>query len=327
MNVFVSGATGFIGSRLCLKLAEDGYIVHALYRSPDKTKVISHPEIRLFRGDILDKDSLDKAISGCQAVYHAAAFASVWEKNPGMIYRLNIEGTMNVIRSSLQSGVEKIVVTSTAGILGASGTHEINEQTYQESFFTDYENSKFILEKIIGVLSGTGLDIIIVNPTRVYGPGLLSESNGVTRMIDRYCRGKWHFIPGNGNSVGNYVFVDDVVNGHIQAMAKGKTGEHYILGGENASYTMFFDNLSKVSGKKYRLFKLPLFMMLPVAYLLLFIAVLTHRRPLITPALVRKFNADFRVSSEKAEKTLGYDPRKLSDGLEKTIEWLKHREK
>ncbi len=325
-KIFVSGATGFIGSRLCLRLAGSGNTVHALYRSLDKTKIISHPNIKLFKGDIMDLRSLDKAIEGCEQVYHVAAFARVWERDKGSIYRLNIEGTMNIIRASIKAGARKIVVTSTAGVLGASGEEEVDEDTVPSSFFIDYETSKFILENILNLLSETGLNIVIVNPTRVYGPGLLSESNGVTRMIDRYLRGRWHSIPGNGKSYGNYVFVEDVVSGHILAMEKGVNGQRYILGGENITYEDLFMSLSDISGKKYRLYRVPVFIMLLLAGLLLCIARITGKEPLLIPALVRKFSKNFKVSSQKSIRDLGYRPLSLQEGLEKTVEWINQKE-
>ena len=101
MNVFVSGATGFIGSKLASKLARDGNIVHALYRSEKKAEVLNHPGIKLFKGDILNMESLIKAVENCEEIYHTAAYANVWEKDHSRIYKLNIEGTMNIIHAAI----------------------------------------------------------------------------------------------------------------------------------------------------------------------------------------------------------------------------------
>lgn len=325
MNIFVSGATGFIGSRLAIKLASEGHNVHALYRSEKKAEVLDHPKIKLFKGDILDIESLKNAMQNCQEVYHTAAYANVWEKNHSVIYQLNIEGTMNIIHAAIYNRIKRIVCTSTAGVLGPSGTDNcLNEESpAPDNYFIDYESSKAILENILKIISINGPDIIIVNPTRVYGPGILSESNGVTRMIDKYLNGKWHFIPGNGNSIGNYVYIDDVVQGHILAMKKGKKGERYILGGENISYNDLFKTIKEISEKKYFLFKIPLLLMLIVAGFFILNANIFGRPPLITPSLVRKFNMNFKISSDKAKKELGYSPMNLKSGIESTISWLK----
>lgn len=324
MKVFISGATGFIGSKLALKLAGEGHTIHALYRSEKKAEVLKHHGIKLFKGDILDPESLKKAMYDCELVYHTAAYTSVWEKDHSRIYHLNIEGTINIIHAAIFNKIKRIVCTSTAGVLGASGPdRELDENSPPpEHYFIDYENSKAILEKILKLISLKGPEIIIVNPSRVYGPGILSESNGVTRMVDKYIKGKWHFIPGNGKSIGNYVHIDDVVQGHILAMEKGKNGERYILGAENISYNDFFKIIRELSDKNYSLFKIPLFLMLFAAKFMIFIAYLFNTKPLITPSLVKKFNMDFIISSDKAKKELTYSPMSLKSGLENTIKWL-----
>ena len=325
MHIFISGATGFIGSKLSAELAAQGHTIHALYRSEEKAKLLNYPGIKLFKGDLLDKDSLIKAMANCDQVYHTAAYANVWDKDHSLIYRLNIEGTMNIIHASIINNVKRVVSTSTAGVLGPSSHDSVlNESSPPPpKYFIDYESSKAILEKILKIIALKGPEIIIVNPSRVYGEGLLSESNGVTRMMDKYIRGKWHFIPGNGNSAGNYVHVDDVVKGHILAMEKGINGERYILGGENTSYNTFFQVLSEVSGKKYRLAKIPLFIMLIISALMMLKVYIFGGKPLITPSLVIKFNHNFNISSEKARNGLGYMPLSLRQGMEQTVNWLK----
>ncbi|MCK4748858.1 MAG: NAD-dependent epimerase/dehydratase family protein, partial [Bacteroidales bacterium] len=120
MKVFVTGGTGFIGIQLVKRLAGMGITVHALYRSESKADLIRMDGVILFRGDILDEDSLLAAMEGCEQAYHVAAFAAVWSKDPKLVYRLNVEGAMNVIRASSRTGIRRVVVTSSAGILGPS---------------------------------------------------------------------------------------------------------------------------------------------------------------------------------------------------------------
>jgi len=325
VKIFISGATGFIGSRLAIRLAGEGNIVHALYRSELKTAEIKYPNIILFKGDILDCASLDAAMSGCKQVYHTAAFAKVWDPEPSQIYRLNIEGTMNVIKSGINAGVRKFVCTSTAGIYGPSGQSGfVDEKSPKpKKYFIDYESSKAILDTILHTLAKSGAPVVIVNPTRVYGPGLLSESNGVTRMINNYTKGRWRIIPGNGKSVGNYVHVEDVVTGHILAMNKGIPGENYILGGDNVSYNDFFAELAIHCGKKYHMIHIPLSLMLLLSRGMLGFAGISGTTPLITPPLVKKFVHHWNVSSAKAIAELGYNPMKIDAGLKNTINWLK----
>ena len=323
MKIFITGATGYIGTNLALHLANSGHTVRALYRSKSKAISLKHNNIKLFEGNISDTKSLERAMQSCDGVFHVAAFAQVWAKDPKIFFDINVDGASNVLNIAAQSGVKKIVVTSTAGVFGPS----INEAVTEESkrtidFFTEYERSKSVAEEKILDLVSKGQNIVIVNPTRVYGPGLLSVSNAVTRMIKLYIEGKFHIIPGNGKSIGNYVFIDDVVDGHILAMNKGKPGEKYILGGTNASYKEFFDTLINVSQKKYFLFKLPLSFMTATSNLMMLMSKLFGKPPLITPSWVKRLMYDWEISSKKAENALGYKITPLAEGMKKTINWI-----
>ncbi|MEA3462543.1 MAG: SDR family oxidoreductase [Bacteroidota bacterium] len=328
MKVFVSGATGFIGIQLVKRLVSEGHTVHALYRSESKADMIRQSGVVLFKGDILDHASLEAALEGCEEAYHTAAFAGVWAKDPDLIYRLNVDGALNVIEIAGCQGVRRVVVTSTAGILGPSDKEAVHESSpAPASFFTDYEASKFLMEQRLLGRTATDPEVVLVNPTRVYGPGYLSESNGVTKMIKQYVEGKWRLIPGNGKSSGNYVHVEDVVSGHLLAMEKGKPGERYVLGGENISYLQLFDYVREVSGVRKKLFKIPLLFMLAAAGLMMVLSKLTGRPPLIVPNLVRKFNHNWIVSSDKAVRDLGYQPLDARMGITETVQWIKNSEK
>jgi nucleoside-diphosphate-sugar epimerase len=323
MKVFITGATGFIGANLAMKMAGEGIIVHAIYRTKNKTDKIQHGNLIWFLGDILDVASLKIAMTGCSQVYHIAAYASAWEQHPGDFAKFNVQGTINVLKAAQEISINKIVITSTAGVFGPSLNGTITEDTVTAiRHFTGYERSKAEAERIISDYAKQGMSIVVVNPTRVFGPGPLNESNSVTKIIKMYAEGKWRIVPGNGESIGNYVFVDDVVNGHILAMEKGKTGEKYILGGESITYNAFYNKLEKSSGKHFKLFHLPPCIMMSVARLLILLNKLFGIRPPITPALVRKFNYNWEVSSDKAANELGYRFMSFDSGLLKTYEWL-----
>ncbi len=325
MKVFVSGATGFIGIQLVKRLVARGVTVHGLYRTEEKADLIRGPGVKLFKGDLLDKASLHKAMQHCEEAYHTAAFAGVRARDPQQVFRLNVEGALNVIEAAGETGIRRVVVTSTAGILGPSEKEPVHERTPPPaSFFIPYETSKFQLEKKLLGRKGGKPEVVIVNPTRVYGPGYLSESNGVTKMIKQYMSGKWKFIPGDGNSSGNYVFVEDVVSGHLLAMEKGTPGERYVLGGENITYNQLFQIVRETSGVHNRLYKIPVWVMLPAARMMLLISKINGRPPLIVPGLIRKFNHNWIVSSEKAIHMLGYSPITVREGIARTVEWLNH---
>jgi len=324
MNIFITGATGYIGNNLAKKLAGEGHVIHALCRNADN-KVLEHPNIKIFNGDITDVASVQKAIEGCEQVYHLAAYAKVWAKDLSIFFKLNVDGARNVFDAARNTGVSKIVFTSTGGTLGPSHNKPVEEKDERIGKpFTIYEESKTQAEELCrAYYEKHGMNIVIVNPPRVYGPGIITESNAVTRLVKLYMAGKWKIMPGDGKRTGSYVYVDDVVNGHILAMQKGRSGERYSIGGVNASYIEFFDLLAKLTGKKISLIKLPVWIMMLAGNALQLYTNITGKPPLLTPPWIRKYYYDWNVSSEKAQRELGYTYISLEDGLKKTIDWLK----
>jgi nucleoside-diphosphate-sugar epimerase len=325
MNIFVTGATGFVGRNLTLKLAREGFVVHALYRDINKTQGLEHQNIKLFKGDILLKESLYAGMKDCDVVFHTAAFVSVWTKDPTIIESLNVNGTINVFETAHELSVKRIIYTSTAGVFGPSGNGITDEtQPYPSTFFNRYEETKAQIEQIIiPRFIALGLEIMILNPTRIYGPGPLNDSNSLSRIFKLQLEGKIGLVPSDGKSIGNYTYVDDVSEGHVLAMKKGKSGERYILGGENIAYIDMIRMVARISGKKLRLIRIPVFVMFLVSWISLMTAKLTGRKPLIIPGFVKKFLPDWKVSSEKAKKELGYNPVSIEEGIRCTINWLK----
>lgn len=325
MKIFITGATGYIGQKLALKLAENGHSVHALVRDIAKAKsLLNHDQIFLFEGNILDKRSIANAMEGCHQVYHLAALASVWHKNQNQFYELNVNGLKNVLDCCVELDIKDVVFTSTAGVAGDSKDGKpVSEYTnLNPKLETLYENSKVEAEKLLQIYVARGVRGIIVNPSRVYGPGLLTESNGITRLLKMYVNGNWKIKPGNGESIGNYVYIDDVLNGILLAMEKAKPGERYLLGGINASYNQFFALADEITGVKRKLYNFPLPVMLFLSKIQLLMAEVFGKQPLLTPPFVRKYNKHWIVTSAKAEKELGYTITPLREGIQKTIDWL-----
>ena len=326
-RIFITGSTGFIGQKLTHTLAEQGNTVVALVRSKGKAATLNHSNIETVQGDLFDLDALHKGMEGCDEVYHLAAFASVWAKDD-TFKRVNIDGTTNILDVAKNQGVGKVVVTSTAGVIGPAIDGPVNEETPRKvDFFTDYESTKHESEEQMRERAGNGQHIVIVNPTRVYGPGPLNVSNSVTKLVKQYIDGKWKFMPGDGMSTGNYVFVEDVIQGHIKAMEKGRSGQRYLLGGEDATYHELFDLIAETGGKKYKLYKMPLGVMLTFGKLQLFLAENFGKQPMITPGWVRKYLYKWSVSSQKAQEELGYQITPLKQGIEQTVDWLRTENK
>jgi farnesol dehydrogenase len=327
-KTFITGATGYLGQRLALHLANQGHEIHALVRNTAKAgRLLEHPNIKLHPGCILDVQSIENAAQGCDEAYHLAALASVWNKDSTQFDRLNVDGLKNVLDCCMNSGIRNVLFTSTAGVVGHStdGQPVAEETNPAPELETLYEASKLKAEFVARQFAGKGLRVVIVNPSRVYGPGLLTESNGFTRLMKMYLEGKWRIQPGSGCSIGNYVYIDDVVDGFLKAMKYARPGERYLLGGENATYSEFFQKISELSGKGKKLYNVPLPAMLFLSYLQLAIANTLGKQPLITPPFVRKYTKNWLVSSEKAKIELGYSVTPLKTGLEKTVGWLQQQ--
>ena len=328
MKVLVTGATGFIGRHLVKKLADQGYSVHTLYRSENKNYGMEHPDISFFRGDVTDIDSLMKAMKDCECVFHLAAYAKAWAKQKQTYEIINYQGTVNMLEAAIKQHVKKIVVTSTAGVFGPSQNNKPVDESSKRRFpyFTEYERTKDLADKIVIAKYSGKIDVSIVCPTRVFGSGELTESNSVTKLIGLFIRGKFGILPGNGQHIGNYVFVEDVVNGLLLAMKKGRTGERYILGGENLSYSDFFSRISDLTGKRYPMIKIPVFMIIFLASMMKLLAVIFGLPPVLTPEWARKYLYDWYLSDKKARKELGYQPQSLNEGLAKTISWIRNNQ-
>ena len=324
MKCFLTGVSGFIGQNLARQLQTDGHVVHAIVRGPVPEILKNEPHVQFYSGDLHDKDILKSAMEDCELVFHLAAFARPWSKDPSLPYRINVEGAENVFRAAYEVGVKRVVFTSSAATMSPSyNSIPANEATIRSvPYFNAYEITKAEAEEKAGEYCKKGLEVVIVNPSRVYGPGPINPSNSVTRMIKSYAEGSWRIIPGDGKKIGNYVFIDDVVNGHILAARKGRAGERYILGGENLTFDELFQVLAEVSGERHKLYHLPLPLMMSVARLMTWQSGLTGLPPLITPDFVKKYMSHWSLSSQKAVDELGYSITSFRTGVERTLEWL-----
>lgn len=324
MSILITGATGYIGSHLTEALIKQGEKIRVFCRTKPVHSLFEHPSIEIILGDLNDVHCLNKAMNDVQQVYHLAAYARLWAKDAHTFYRVNVEGTKNVFNAAINAQVEKIVYTSTAGVIGPSHKVPMHEDMPRTvPFFNAYEETKTQAERVAHEFVEKGLNITIVNPARVYGPGLDCGSNPVTKIIELYLRGKWRFIPGNGEDIGSYCFIDDVVKGHIAAMEKGRKGERYIFGGINTSFNDFIQFISDISKLDYRMFYLPFPMLKAISHLMNFWSNISDIPPMITPQWVKRYDYDWALNSDKAIKELGYQIMPLHEGLKRTIEWLK----
>jgi nucleoside-diphosphate-sugar epimerase len=326
MKIFITGATGYVGGHLVNRLIEQGHFLNVLVRSPEKNRHLKNSSISIFEGGILEKESIKKAMTGCEYVFHLAACTSIWLKNEEDYFNINVTGTNNVLDIAYELGIKKTVVTSTAGVFGPSINKTVTETTERDiPYFNNYEKSKALSEKSIKqYVHEKDMDIVIVSPTRIYGPFLNGNSFSFTLLIEKYIAGNWKFIPGNGEKIGNYIFIDDVVNGHIQAMNIGLKGESYLLAGVNCTYNEFFKILKKASGKNYKLFHTPLWIQLFFGYIQLFKASIFKISPSVVPKWIKRGNFNWEVSSKKMNEKLHIETTSLEDGIKKTVLWATH---
>lgn len=334
---FVTGANGFIGSWLVHTLVQRNQSVIALTRRSagitehppgldwQSTGPLNSPLVEWRQGDITDANSVLRAMEGATDVFHLAAYARNWAPRPETFFEVNVQGTRNVFAAAVQQRIQRLVWTSSIVVLGPTPKGQVrNEDSPRmvSRYFTEYERTKAIAEQDALALAQTGVPIVTVLPTRVYGPGYLNESNSATRLIDEYDRGRMPFLINRGVNVGNWVYVEDVVQGLLLAMEKGRAGERYIIGGENASLKEFFRTIDEVSGKRH--FQIPTYKFLPllVAWLLEMRAKLFGIYPIITTGWMKSFLVDWAYSSAKAEQELGYRYRSLKEGIRNTYAWL-----
>lgn len=330
MSVFITGATGFIGRNLMELLLSTGEEVKTIFRKPLVMEPEKGPDVqrqwRCYEGDIRDYRSVEKAMEGCSKVYHLAGYARNWANDFNVYYDNNVKGTENVLTAAMNNKVEKVVVVSTSMVFGPNRNGKlINETCPADSvFLTEYAHSKYLAERVVDKFVQLGLDVVIANPTRVFGPGLLSEGNSVTKMIKMYLCGRCRMLLGNGDSIGNYAYIEDVVRGIYQAMKLGRKGERYILGGENVSFKQFFQILSETASKSYRMIHIPGRLAMLISKGEKVRAKYLKGYPLITPEWVKVFLMDWAFSIRKAQVELDYSITPFTLAVQKTIAWLQN---
>ncbi len=340
MRVFLTGASGFIGAVLSGRILARGWDLNILVRNPAKIPYLyDKPGVRFIKGDLDDPASLSLLCEGCEGGFHLAGYAKPWAPDISIYDRINVEGARAIARAASAAGVRRIVHVSSAGVLGPSlDGKPVHEDSIRAlDFLNDYERTKAASEvAVLAVLEEASadtapqsplrkLEIVIVNPTRVYGPSPAVEISPYNALIARYLRGKWHILPQNGSKVGDYVFVGDVADGILAAYDRGVSGRRYLLGGECLSYSETFDLAARAFGKKPFLVPVPLALMLAGARLAGAACAVLRKEPPITPAWVRRFSYDWRVDSSRARRELGYRGTPASEAFASTVAWLRER--
>ncbi len=325
MKVLITGVTGYLGRAiLTLLKQEEGMEIRALCRrDPEPDDVLK--DVEIVKGDLTDPSSLKPAVQGCDAVFHSAGLVSIWQKDPSIFTRINVTGTENLIDAAFHAGCSRFVYTSSFFALGPTKETPADEQWFNEDIppLTDYARSKREAELMVRQKIEKGLDIVMVYPVLIYGPGKATQGNHITKMVEEFAKRRIPGSIGNGDKRWTFSYIDDVAKGHLLALQKGKKGEGYILGGQDAALLEFFEILHDITGIKKPKRKIPYSIAKAIAWVEECRAKWSRNYlPRITRDVVDVYQHHWRFSSQKAITELGYSRTPLKVGLWKTLESL-----
>ena len=321
MRVFVTGGTGFIGGHVIRALRARGDEVRALVRNPDKGRPLAELGCELVSGSLESRAAIASGMEGCDAAIHGAAVYEVGipESEHRAMYEANVLGTENVLRAALDAKVPKVVYISTVAAFG--NTHgEVVDETYEHpggSFTSYYEETKVEAHRLAKrLIAEEGLPCVIVQPGGVYGP---DDHSAVGRQMNQFLAGRMPLLA--FPEVGfNMVHVDDVADGILLALDKGKPGEAYVLGGQITTMRELISTLARVAGKKAPRRSLPTPLMKAMTPFGPIVGKVMGQGPNLRELINSADNVTFWAKHDKAMAELGYSPRGLDQGLRDTLE-------
>lgn len=323
MLAFVTGATGFLGSHVARVLAGQGADLRLLVRSTSNLKNLEGLNAEAATGDLRDQASIEKAMAGCDTVFHVAADYRLWVRDPAEMYRSNVEGTRVILDAARKNKVSCVVYTSSVATVGFTGNGQPADEDSPVSLadmIGHYKRSKFMAEQIALEAGRSGMRVVTVNPTTPIGENDVKPTP-TGRIVVDFLKRKFPAYVETGL---NLVDARECARGHVVAMEKGKSGERYILGGENLTLKQILDKLSAISGLPSPTVKLPYF----VAYAAgavdqTFSGRFLGREPRATVETVRMGKKKMWASSAKAERELGWKTVSADDALRRAVEWFR----
>ena len=323
MKVFLTGATGFVGHHVALALATEGASLRMLVRKTSNLANLEGIPGDTCVGDLAVPESLRSALAGCDAVVHVAADYRLWLRDPAEMYRSNVGGTRAILEAARENRVPRLVYTSSVATIGfTSNGHPADEDSPVSlaDMIGHYKRSKFMAEQIAMEAGRTGLHVVTVNPTTPVGEQDVKPTP-TGRIILDFLKRKFPAYVETGL---NLVDVRQCALGHISALEKGKSGERYILGGENLTLKNILDKLGNITGLPSPKIKLP--------YVFAFAAGVVdeaitgrmlRREPRATVDTVRMGKKKMFASSDKAERELGWKIVPVEDALRRAVEWFR----
>lgn len=318
--ILVTGATGFVGTNLVRELVRRGESVRILCRASSNLEGLVDLPIEQFIGDLLDQQSLQKAIKNCRQVYHVASLIEMSPYKRNELYDVNILGTEMVMRAALDEGVDRLVYTSSAVTLGYSTQEDPVTEESQYNFGwleNPYIESKKRAEDVVLAYSKRGVPAVIVNPGYIFGSW--DKNPKLNKILILAAQSKLKFYFGGGLSV---VDVADVVQGHLLAMEKGDVGERYIISNENLTYKDFMTLANQLTGKPPPCVKLPTWLMVMMGRLAETYGRFAQVEAPLSSSMARLYDVHHYMSSKKAIQELGYKPKSLKESLKLTLDWL-----
>ena len=320
-KTLVTGGSGFVGRAVVEELVAQGRPVRVLARNP------GHPalqglDVEVAPGELKDPESLQKALAGCDRVFHVAADYRLWVPDPQEMYAVNVEGTRSLLSAALAAGVARVIYTSTVGALGNPGNGTPGTEDTPVTLADmvgHYKRSKFLAEQVALEFADRGLPVVVVNPSTPVGPWD-SRPTPTGEMVVQFLKGK---MPAYLETGLNLIHVKDAARGHLLAEERGRVGEKYILGGENLSLSAIFAMLGEISGRCAPRVRLPYWPILALAYVNEFWANTVSRRPPRIPlTAVRMARKYMYFDNAKAVKELGLTLTPVRQALTDAVAWF-----
>jgi dihydroflavonol-4-reductase len=325
INAFVTGGTGFIGSHLVRALAASGRAVHCLVRPSSDLGNLRGLDVETVTGDITDAGSLGRAMAGCDEVFHCAADYRLYARDPGELYRNNVEGTRNVLGAAAEHGVRKVVYTSSVGTLALSPDGKPVDERARgdlDHMVGDYKRSKLLAEREAELFCARGLPVVLVSPSTPVGEGDRKPTPTGQIIVD-FLNGR---MPAYVDTGLNLVDVRDVAAGHLLAAEKGRPGENYILGNLNLSLHQMLEMLGQLTGRAAPRLRLPHWVPLLVAHLETPLARWRGRSPRVPLDGVRMSKKAMFFDGSKAVRELGLPQSPIEPALARAVSWFVENE-
>jgi dihydroflavonol-4-reductase len=324
MKALVTGATGFVGAAIAKTLLASGWQVRVLARAGSDRGNLRQLAAEVVEGDLNDLRSLERALEGCTALFHAAADYRLGARDPKPLYLTNVEGTRNILNAARTAGVQRTVYTSSVATIGIptdGAPGEERSPVALSDMIGHYKRSKYLAEEVARDAARMGMSVVIVNPSTPVGPGDIKPTPTGQLVLDA-ASGR---MPAYVDTGLNIVHVDDVAAGHLLAFERGKTGERYILGGEDMTLRTILEQISQLVGRKPPRIRLPYAAVLPIAYAAEAFAKVSGRSGRVTIEGVRMSRKRMFFSSAKAAAELGYRWRPPIEAFEDAVRWYRER--